>query len=294
MLQPLLRRHRPDLVYLSEWDTARVLAAVRRLTRQRFKLLLCNGGFASTGFEFLDHVQELTPAARDHVLARGAEPWRHTVLPLGFEIPPMFEPMLSADRAALRAKLGLPSDRRILVSVAALNRSHKRLDCLIEELAAVPSPRPFALLVGEPDEETPALRSLAMERLGADGHEFRTVSAEEVPDHLRASDLFVLSSLAEMQGRAVVEAMTQGLPCLVHDSPVLRFAVGEHGMVADFEVKGSLTRLLQALDADELADPGAAEARHRYAYEQFGWQRLRPRYVELMRRVAAPAGLDCR
>jgi glycosyltransferase involved in cell wall biosynthesis len=284
-LQPLLLRRRPDVVYLSEWDTASTLARLRQHTSQRFKLVLCNGGFAVGGFEHLDRVQELTPAARAHVLELGADPARHTVLPYGFGIGAKLAVLSAGDRSALRRRLGLPAERTIVVSVAALNRSHKRLDYLIEEIAAVPAPRPFALMVGEPDAETPALRALAEERLGADGHEFRTVPANRVPELLRASDAFVLTSLAEAQGRAVIEAMAEGLRCIVHESPVMRFAVGEHGSVADLRERGALTRLLARDGLEELDQP-AAHARHRYAYDRFSWERLRPRYVELLSDVA--------
>lgn len=284
-LQPVLRRHRPDVVYLSEWDTARVLAAVRGLSRQRFRLLLCNGGFAERGFDHLDYVQELTPAAFDHVVKLGADPARHVVLPLGFAIPRELSPLSDLDQASLRMKWQLPSDRHIVISVAALNRSHKRLDYLVEELAAMPKPRPFALFVGEADTETSELRSLAALRLGEDGHAFHTVAPAAVPELLRASDTFVLASLAEMQGRAVIEAMANGLRCLVHDSPVMRFAVGQGGWFGDFARTGSLTALLIEATAVPHSE-SEATARHRHAYERFSWDRLRPRYVQLLRRVA--------
>ncbi len=284
-LQPLLARRRPDVVYLSEWDTARALARLRSLLRQRFKLLLCNGGFAETGFDHLDHVQQLTPAALVHVVARGADPGRHTVLPLGFDIPAELTPVVPAEQAALRAKWGLPPEGRIVVSVAALNRSHKRLDYLIDEIAALSEPRPFVLLVGEPDDETPELRSYASARLGLASHRFLTVTSGEVRELLRASDLFVLASLAEMQGRAAIEAMAEGLPCLVHDSPVMRYAVGPAGLTADFGRKGSLTQLI-AKQAQLPFDAASAAHRHRHVYERFGWEALRPRYAQLLTDVA--------
>src|SRR5436305_5069901 len=77
LLPQLMRRH-PDLVYVSEWDTARGLARLRSLTGHRFKLLLSNGGFVSTGFDLVDHVQELTPAGWQYVVDRGADPETHT------------------------------------------------------------------------------------------------------------------------------------------------------------------------------------------------------------------------
>lgn len=284
-LQPVLARRRPDVVYLSEWDTARGLAALRRLSSQRFRLLLCNGGFAQHGFDHLDHVQELTPAARDHVVGRGADPARHTVLPLGFVIAPELVLLSAADRAAVRTRWGLPADRQIIVSVAALNRSHKRLDYLIDEVAELPEPRPYTLMIGEPDGETPAVRAHAATRLGSANHGFLTVSSQEVPELLRASDMFVLTSLAEMQGRAVVEAMAHGLPCVVHDSAVMRFAVGDQGIVGDLAQSGSLTGLVvKHLRAG--LDPAEATKRHRHVYERFSWERLRRSYVRLLTAVS--------
>src|SRR4051794_3190614 len=116
-LQPLLLRLDPDVVYLSEWHTGRALSLIRALTGRRFKLLLCNGTMAIERFEHLDRVQELTPAALDVVLARGADPARHLALPLGFDIPRGFARRAPEDRRALRERLGLPADQPVLLSV---------------------------------------------------------------------------------------------------------------------------------------------------------------------------------
>ncbi len=284
-LQPLLARRRPDVVFLSEWDTARVLAASRSLLRQRFKLVLSNGTLAGEGFDHLDRVQDLTPAAHEYVLARGADPRRHVVLPLGFDIPPQLVWPSDEQRRALRARLGLPPDATIVVSVAALNRYHKRLDYLIEEIASLPEPRPFLLLVGQQEEETPGLRTLARERLGEDGHSIRTVAPPEVADHVRAADMFVLASTFEGLPRALVEASALGLPCLVHDYAVTEFALGPLRHAADLRQPGALAGLVAGVSPSDREGDRAAE-RHRYAYENFSWDRLRPRYVELLLDVA--------
>jgi glycosyltransferase involved in cell wall biosynthesis len=279
-LQPLLVRERPDLVYFSEWHTGLGLAALRRITRGRHRLLLSNGTMAAVGFGHLDHVQQLTPAALDTVLSLGADPARHTMLPLPAPIPQRFEPVTSDERGALRRRHGLPLDRRVVLSVAALNRHHKRLDYLIEEVGRLPEPRPFVLMAGAPEAETATLRALARERLGADGFDMRTVPHAQVRELLRASDVHVLASLGEALGRVLIEAMAEGLPCLAHDYAVTRFVLGEHGGYADFTRPGALAGLLGEMDA------GSAPARHAFAYERFSWDRLRPRYVELFRAVA--------
>jgi glycosyltransferase involved in cell wall biosynthesis len=288
-LQPLLARQAPELVYLSEWDTALALAKLRAVTRQRFKLLLCNGGFAGSGFGHLDHVQQLTPSAQEYVLAHGADPTRHTVLPLGFHVEPQLTRPSATERTALRHALQLPGDRPIVLSVAALNSSHKRLDYLVEELATLPMPRPYLLLAGEPDAETPRITALARSRLGEAGFEMRTVPAERVVDLYRASDVLAHASLSEAQGRVLIEAASQGLPCVAHDTPVMRFALGASGLLGDLAVAGSLAGLLR----DQLTSPPEAaheRARvgHVHVYELFSWDRLRGRYVELLARVARP------
>lgn len=285
-LQPTLARLRPDVIFLSEWYTARVLAAIRSRTRQRFKLLFSNGSMVAEGFGHLDHVQELTPAALEVALSHGAPRSRHTALPLGIRLERSFVPPSGDERRALRQRLRLPQDRHVVISVAALNSYHKRLDYLIEELALLPEPRPYLLLAGQPEEETPAIRSLAQARLGADDHSVRTVALDDVPDLYRAADVFVLASLWEGLPRALLEAMAHGLPCLTHAYPVAEFATGPYRVTADFSERGALARLLRELPEEELSAERAVE-RHRYAYERFSWEALTPRYVELLERVAA-------
>jgi glycosyltransferase involved in cell wall biosynthesis len=281
-LQRELSRTRPDVVYFSEWHTGLVLAAARRAVHGSFRLAYCNGATAVEGFDHLDRVQQLTPVALETVLQHGAEPSRHELLPLGFAIRPRLEPLRAGERDALRDRLGLPRDRELVLSVAALNRQ-KRIDYVIAEIARLPEPRPHLLLLGQPDGETPALRALAQRELGEDGQTVRTVAPAEVTDYYRASDAFVLASLGESFGRVLVEAMAQGVPCIAHDYPITRYVLGTHGRLGDLTTPGALGALLSAADRT----PHGAQARHRFAYERFSWDALRPRYVAFLRAAAA-------
>lgn len=276
-LQPEILRRRPDVVYFSEWYTGVVLNKLRRLNRQQYALVLSNGSMAADGFEPFDRVHQHTAPALEFVLARGADPRRHILLPVAFTVPESVPD--DVERQALRTELGLPADRPIVVSVAALNRYHKRLDYVIEEIARLDEPRPYLLLVGQPEDETEGLRALAAQLLGDEGHGFRTVTRAEVDPLLRASDLFVLGSLAEGLPRALVEAMAHGLPCLAHDYSVARFALGEHGLLADFTEAGALAGLVGTAVAAG-ARPDAV--RQRFVRDNFGWDALAPRYVEML------------
>jgi 1,2-diacylglycerol 3-alpha-glucosyltransferase len=280
-LQPAVLRLRPDVVYFSEWYTGVVLNKLRRANRQSYALVLSNGSMADRGFEPFDRVHQHTAPALEWVLARGADPARHILLPVAFEVPDAV-PTAEA-RLALRRRLGLPEDRTIVASVAALNRWHKRLDYVIEEIGRMPEPRPFLLLVGQPEPETDGLRMLAQERLGEGGHSIRTVPRHEVDALLRASDFFVLASFAEGLPRALVEAMAHGLPCLAHDYSVARYALEEHGLLADLSQPGALGGLIET--APEW-NPAAAEQRRRSVYERFSWDALAPQYVEMLHGAA--------
>ncbi len=292
-LQRELRRRDPDVVYLSEWDTARVLARLRRATGARFRLVLCNGTAAVANFGHLDYVQELTPPALEGNLAGGADPDRHFALPLGFAIGAGYAPPSAEERSAVRERFGLPADRHVVISVAALNLYIKRLDYVVEEVARLPEPRPYLLLLGQPEAETPTVRRLAAERLGAAGHSIHTVPAADVAPLLRAADTFVLGSLGECLPRALIEAHAAGLPCIAHDFGVTRYALGDHGRLADLRRPGALADLLQERIAAGDA-PEAPAARHRDAYERFSWDRLRPRYVEMLRTAAQPRPTSAR
>jgi 1,2-diacylglycerol 3-alpha-glucosyltransferase len=95
------------------------------------------------------------------------------------------------------------------------------------------------------------------------------------------------ASLSEAQGRVLIEALSHGVPCVAHDSPVMRFALGDHALLGDFGIAGSLARLVtEQLGRDPAAAAESSHAGHAYVYERFSWDRLRPRYVELLAGLA--------
>jgi 1,2-diacylglycerol 3-alpha-glucosyltransferase len=293
MQREILRR-RPQVVYFSEWYTGVGLNRLRAVNRQQYALVLSNGSMAAEGFEPFDRIHQHTAPAFEYVLGCGADPAKHVLLPVAFKFAPELELPSEAERRQLRERLGLPADRTIVISVAALNRWHKRLDYVIEELARLLEPRPYLLLVGQPEAETEGLRSLAGSLLGDDGHSIRSVPRAEVELLLRASDAFVLASFAEGLPRALVEAMDRGLPVLAHDYSVARYAMGEHGRLADLHEPGALAGLLSSGEDAGWHDPAGAQARHRYVYDAFSWDRLRPQYVELLHGAVGRADFNGR
>ena len=282
---PLLAARRPHVVYVSEWWVAQVLARVRPRAREGFKILLSNGGpYPADRLGHVDFVHQLTPYAFDEAVRAGVPPERQALLELGVKMGPDQPAASREERRSLRARLALPGDRPLVLAVAALSFFHKRLDHLVREVAALPPPRPHLLMLGQREAETPLLLELADELLGRDGYTVRTVPKAEVAEYYRAADVFAHASLWEAFGLVMVEAMAHGLPCVVHDGPTQRYLLGEHALMGDLRRDGELAALLaRALEHD---DPAERERRRRYARDRFSWERLAPRYVEMMRAAA--------
>jgi glycosyltransferase involved in cell wall biosynthesis len=153
-----------------------------------------------------------------------------------------------ARRAVWRSQHAVPRDALVFTCVAGL-RPQKNHRLLLQAFAqAAPQlPDALLLLVGPPDRLDPAyaesLKALAQE-LGL-GQRVRFLgSRADVPDILRASDVFVLSSDYEGNPLSVLEAMAAGLP-------VISTAVGG---VPELVQDGATGLLVPAGDAHALAE----------------------------------------
>ena len=295
-LLPQLVRLRPDVIYFSDGVVGNLLWRWRRLSRGRFRLLLSNGGpLGPPAFPRFDHVHQVSEVYHEESLQAGRAAETQTLIPYGFRIDPQFRPLSPDERAALRRKLGLPADRPVVLSVGALNRSHKRMDYVVREVASLPTLRPYLLLLGNVEPESPPIIRLGNELLGADGFRAATVPQAEMSAYYRAADTFVLASLKEGFGRVYVEALAHGLPCLAHDYRGARVVLGEYGLFGDFRAAGALAELIGGIRLDNEDTLRQTQARHRNAYERFSWERLRDSYVEMIQRCAAePTCVDGR
>lgn len=275
-----IRRHRPEVIFYSDLNLGFLLYRFRLWIGVPFRLLYSNGGPTSAPFVRRDYVQQVVPLYLEEALAAGEPPEKHRLVPYGIHVPPGPPPTPDdAARRALRARLGLPPDRPVLLSVGWISAVHKRMDYVVQELSRVPGPRPFLVLLGAMDNASPPIVRLARERLGEDGFAARSVPYAEVVAYYAAADAFTLASLQEGFGRVFLEALMAGLPCLVHDGPVMRYVLGEEGFYGDFRETGALAALIAA----HTPPPGGADAtlrgrRRESVRARFGWPVLAPQY----------------
>lgn len=265
-LRRIIRRFRPDIVHahgapaeVYAWAALPTLGRrpVFVVTRHEHRTRL----FSLPGYDLLDRA---ITAASSRIIAvsqavRASDVGRRprardkeVVVHHGLDLSAL-NPSPDA-RRRVRSEWGIGEDT-VLIGTLARHSEEKSLDTLIEAVArlvesGLPRERIALALVGS-GPLTAELQSLASSRNIADrvvwpGYRF------DVPDILRAFDLFALPSIEEGFGLAVIEAMAADLPALTSalDSLQEIVAPGETGHVFPPRDVDALAALLRRLVDD--------------------------------------------
>jgi glycosyltransferase involved in cell wall biosynthesis len=282
-----IRRFRPHVVFYSDASLGFLLFRLRKWVGVPFKLLFSNGGPVHPPFIRTDCVHQVAPCYHLEALRAGEPAAKHFLVPYGIDVaaPPH---ALDADRQALlRRRLGLPIERKVILSVGWLRRIHKRMHYVIQEIARLPKPRPFLQLLGSMDDGSREVIELGHSLLGKDGFGVSEVPYAGVADFYRAADCFVLASLTEGFGRVYLEALMHGLSTIAHRNPVTEYVVGNSGILRDLTKPGELALAVTA-ELSAPADAGERLARWEMVRDRFGWPVLLPSYVTMFVTCAEP------
>lgn len=228
-----------------------------------------------------DRVCVLSPDHADSVgyLRRTGrrDPGKLVEMPNGVDAD-VFRP--GPDESGLRARLGIPEDAVLAAFVATLDLAHqfKRVDVAIDALAELGDETVHMVVAGD-GELLASFRRRAAERgIGERVHFLGAVPHPELPDVLRACDLFLLTTEPpESFGIVLIEAMASGLPAVATDYPGVRAVVveGETGFLAPRGDAGAVATRLRELVAagPEGRARMGANGRER-AEREWNWPRL--------------------
>ena len=191
----------------------------------------------------------------------GADPAALHVVPPGVDLE-LFHPAGrdAAGRAAVRARLGLPIDRKIVLFAGRI-QALKAPDVLVRALAVLAAtgrPVPLLVVLGGPSGRPTALRELSglaiVSGVGEDVIFRPPVPRAQLADWYRAADLVAMPSRSESFGLVAAEAQASG-------TPVVAAAVGGLRSVVQDGVTGRLVPSHDPSDwADALADLLADDA----------------------------------
>jgi glycosyltransferase involved in cell wall biosynthesis len=301
-LRRVVRRFAPDIVHARStgvWPDA--VLATRGLKDVR--LLLAFHG--RTGLEPIGWrrrlINRFTTACADAVLSIShhaaremieqwnAEPSRMHVIPDGVNTRTFYPDSDGACRMRVRGILGLANDARVVICVANL-LPVKALDMLLQTWRRVLKTDKSAQLLIVGDGPLKAdLVALAHQLKCASNVRFLG-RREDVPDLLRASDLFVLSSQYEGTSNAVQEAMATGLAVVATDVGGMRDLItsGRTGWLVPRSATDLLADQIQYAFANPTKRWQVGEAARQAVMQRFSMERWIEQYTALYRHM-----LDC-
>ncbi len=204
---------------------------------------------------------------------------------------------LVVNPAALRAKYGLPSTGRMILTVGSNRpaKGHRFVPEALSRLRAAGHDVYWVILGGSPSAMAPlaeaagvADRLFVISAVGNDDPESGPFPSDEVVAFYRAADLFSMPSLSEGFGMAALEAMAAGLPVIASNVGGLPSFVkdGENGLLvppAETEALAAALGRVLALP-DRGAKLGAAAAA---SAKDFDWRRISGQYLDLYRRATS-------
>ncbi len=222
----------------------------RRQMPRSFPLAVLLNGFVA------DRTIAVSRSVARALAARGAPPWRISVVPNGVDLARLDRDVAGAEIETARALVGWRPWRPTVGVVAR----RKDQAVLLRALAALRRPVTLALVGVEPDAELAALAAAAPQ------HGVRCVPFRpDVLPFYRLFDLVVLPSRGEGLSQALLEAMALGLPVVASRAGGNRDVVthGEDGMLVPPRDAGAFAAALERLLADrELRRRLGERARH--------------------------------
>ena len=194
--------------------------------------------------------------------------WPSALIPNGIDLGRF------APGASERARFGLPAGPPLVLMVSALIES-KRVADGVRAVAAVPGVHLVVAGDGSLRDEIDGLAATLLP-----GRFTRlTVAPTDMPALYRSADAFLHLSLLEAFGNVFVEAMACGLPVVGHDTPRLRWIVGDNEPLVDTtDIAAVSAAITQALSRS--AALTFAVDRERVA--RFGWDRIGAAYRDFI------------
>lgn len=290
-LYPRVRLGGYDVVHCIDPPVARLMFWARRIFGGRFRLLYTEGCAMPPGdYPPADHVHHVAMQACSDARAHGYLEQDMTMVPCGIESERF---MARRPRDELRRAHGVDPGAFVILSVAAINASQKRIDYLIDEVARLAGDRHLLWLDGSFDHGDPALLEHGRRVLG-ERLRYTHVPSDQVGDLYRMADVMVLASVRESFALSVAEALIAGTRVLVHDSPHFRWLTGDDSMLLDMRQPQALAARLEELMARA---PGAARgqpASAAHARARFDWEAVLPQYIALYGKASRLAQRDYR
>lgn len=276
-------KNKPDVIVYWDFHLGTFLWHFRRFLKFKYKLLFSNGAPNGPPFIRMNHVQQHLPTHFNVGIDGGTPIKKQTLLTAGIKISIAENKKLLEEKILFRQKLLLPLDKKIIITVGTINKNHKRIDYVIDELSQMPDDF-FLVVLGQISNDTNEIIAEAENKIKG-RFIIKNVPKEAVNNFYIASDFFVLASFSEGLPRVLPEALSFGLPCFVHDYAVTRETLLQYGHYIDAAKRGALAKAIIDFDSTVHKLPSAEIIQ--YAYNTYSWDILANSYIQMILKVSA-------
>jgi 1,2-diacylglycerol 3-alpha-glucosyltransferase len=254
---PFLIRTKPDVIYTGEPVVYLWLKRIRKIFGLSFKMILFTGGQTiPAAFDSNDLVHHVTDALVSHADYLKIPKSNQFLIPHFIDVDKFSRPN---DKSTYKKQLNLPKDKKVILSVGAIDATVKRMEYVIDEVSALPSSDYHLVILGEFEEETPLILQRAKEKLIHKNYIIATIRPHKVVEYFHAADIFVLASLKEGFGMVYLDALAAGLPIITNLIP---------DALNDDSEKSHMDRQM-------------------YALEKYSWFKLQSRYLDMFKAALA-------
>lgn len=230
-----------DIIHTQDAHVADFIHTMQKLKLIKSEVILAHG--TEEPFEFLarfKYIQHLAPYHMEEMKQNGFDVSKHFAIG-NFVDTKLFTPEY---KSALRKELNIPEEAFVVVSVAAIKKTHKRVDYLIQEVSQFKNDNTYLIVAGAFEKESPEVMDLGQKLLGDKVKFLKNFPRQRIMDVFRSADVYALCSLKEMMPIALLEAISSGLPAIVHKYPVEEWMIGQGGESIDMGQSGALAKTI--------------------------------------------------
>lgn len=269
-----------DVVFTPDHILADLLHRFQNFIPRRPSIIFSNG--APFENDFCKRFKYVHQKSKEHFHPEEAPNTLMFLIGNGFNTA-LYQKPSDFDQDKVRRNYNLPSDKTIILCLAALNTEHKRVDWIIDEIAKLDG-RFHLVLCGQEGPDTPELKRHAEE---SDAEcTFMKVPMTEIPQLLWASDIMVLGSLSEGFPRVIAEAMASETPILVHPHENARWILGEESRCfADMTKFGALAAKINQWTQGGEPTPQSVASNGEKIRREFTRATVSPQYLAMFEQV---------
>lgn len=184
------------------------------------------------------------------------------------------------DTAAIKKQFGIKTSN-VLLSVGAINRGHKRMDYLINEASVLPGDWSLVVCGAASGKDGEELLQLGREKFG-ERFIHLLLPRGEIRKIYAVSDLFVLASTREGFGIVTLEAMSAGVPVVLHQSELFEWILKQPDCCINMAEKGALSTFLLTNAKNEGWRKEKSELNKRLFEQYYSWSGVRKEYLKLL------------